>query len=114
MTNYVQVTASWTDGVNFAEGNYELIASGILMSSNAVAIVTPVLSGQLVAATPQMSVAVLASDNYGANELTWNFKIQLRGLSDIVVTDVPVLFSLGASQGLFGILEATGWLPPQT
>jgi hypothetical protein len=128
--NNVVVEAQWTDGTAFASGNFQMVASGVLMSSNFIAIVTPFIDGQLDSlgslsvpagapgtvgnGSPGTGVALLASDNFAAGELTWNFKIVVQGITDIVVSDVPVNFALGPTQGLFGILEAAGWSPTPT
>ncbi len=122
--NYVTVTASWGTG---AEGNFQFVASGSLMDSAAVAIVTPVIYGQLdttgaislVGQATGSGVQLLASDNFGADaagdpELTWNVKIQVQGIPEIAATDIPVNYASGASQGLFSILEAAGWTAPVT
>jgi hypothetical protein len=128
--NVVNLQAQWTDGTAFAAGNFEIVASGVLMSSNGVAIVTPFIDGQLDSlgslsvpvggagsagnGGPGTGVSLLASDNFAAGELTWNFKIVVQGITDIVVADVPVNFASGATQGLFGVLEAAGWSPTPT
>jgi hypothetical protein len=126
--NYVTVSAQWTDGTNFAEGAFQFIASGQLMESTSIAIVTPTIQGQLdeqgslsvrhlssplnlmnSAAAMNSGIPMLASDNFGSGELTWDFRLQVQGITSIFVTDVVLDYSLGASQGLFGILEAAGW-----
>ncbi len=115
--NYVTVTAQWSDGTNYAQGNYLFIASGALMSSPAVAIVTPVKIGQLdtlgafseSGAQPNTGVRLLASDNFGAGELNWTFRAHIKGIPDIHVEDFAINYTTGATQGLFGILEAAGW-----
>lgn len=128
--NSVIITAQWTDGTAFAAGNFEIVASGVLMSSSGVAIVTPFIDGQLDSigslsvpagaagsvgtGAPGSGVSLLASDNFAAGELTWNFNIKVQGITDILVSDVPVNFANGATQGLFGVLEAAGWSPTPT
>jgi hypothetical protein len=114
---YVRVMAQFGDGVNWAPGNYSFISAGTLMESSAVAIVTPVILGQLdslgafssVGAQPNTGILILASDNFAAGELNWDVTVKVQNLPDIIVENVPILFSLGATQGLFSILEATGW-----
>jgi hypothetical protein len=110
MTNSVTVTASFGSS---AEGNYLFAASGTLMSDTNVAIVTPVVEGVL-DSSGNLSASLLASDNFGAGELTWNLFASVRGMSDISVQGFAVNFSLGASQNLFTILEASGWTPAST
>jgi hypothetical protein len=110
MTNSVTVTAAFGSS---AQGNYLFAATGTLMSDANVAIVTPVLSGVL-DSSGNMSVSLLASDNFSPGELTWNCFITVRGLSDVNVQGFAVNFSLGASQNLFTILKASGWNPLST
>lgn len=111
--NLVTVTAQWTDGTNPAEGNYAFVAQGSLMDSPAVAIVTPVALGQL-DATGSLAVPLLASDNFTEGYLTWHVSVRVRGFTSIDVADIEINFANGASQGLFGILEASGWSPPSS
>lgn len=110
MTNNVTVTASFGSG---AEGHFLFAATGTLVSDSNVAIVTPVIDGQI-DATGTLSVSLLASDNYGAGELTWNVFLSVRGMSDIFVQGFVVNFAQGANQNLFTILEASGWTPSST
>lgn len=130
LSNIVVITAQWTDGTAFASGNFEIVASGVLMQSAGVAIVTPFIDGQLDSlgslsvpaggagstgnGAAGTGISLLASDNFALGELTWNFKIVVQGITDIVVSDVPVNFVNGATQGLFGVLEAAGWSPTPT
>lgn len=110
MTNNVTVTASFG---STAEGNYLFAASGTLISDANVAIVTPVVDGVL-DSSGNLSAILLASDNFGPGELTWNCFISVRGMSQINVQGFTVNFALGASQNLFTILEASGWQPLST
>jgi hypothetical protein len=110
MTNSVTVTASFGSS---AEGNYLFAATGTLMSDSNVAIVTPVIDG-ILDSTGNMSVSLLASDNFGPGELTWTCFITVRGIPDIVVRDFNVNFSNGAIQNLETILAANGWVPTTT
>lgn len=110
MTNNVTVTASFG---STAEGNYLFAATGTLMSDTNVAIVTPVVSGVL-DSSGNMSAVLLASDNFGAGELTWNCFIVVKGMSPINVQDFTVNFAAGSTQNLFTILEASGWTPLST
>lgn len=107
MTNNVTVTANLGSS---AEGNYLFAASGTLMSDANVAIVTPVIDG-VIDTSGNLSVSLLASDNFGVGELTWNCFISVRGMSDINVQGFTVNFTAGASQNLFTILKASGWVP---
>jgi hypothetical protein len=110
MTNSVTVTASFGSS---AEGNYLFTASGTLVSDAAAAIITPVIEGVL-DTSGNLSVVLLASDNFGPGELTWNCFISVRGMSEINVRRFTVNFALGPSQNLFTILEASGWQPLST
>lgn len=115
--NLVTVNAQFTDGGSgFGQGNFLFVASGSLMSSSLVAIVTPVVFGSLDSlgrlwngVTAGSGVALTASDNFGAGDLTWNVTLDVRGVPHIYVEDVVVNFSNGASQGLFTLLTAAGW-----
>lgn len=125
--NFVTVTATWGISPNYASGNFEFVASGTLMSSSSIAIVYPFIDGQLDSlgslslptgtvgtvgtGAANSGVSLLASDNFGAGELYYNIKILVQGLATINAQDIPVNFALGASQGLFTILEAAGWTP---
>lgn len=60
----------------------------------------------------QAILQLVASDNFAAGVLTWSFIVNIRGFPTVVVKDVPVNFSLGASQNFWTILSATGWTPP--
>jgi len=111
-TNLVTVTANFGSG---AEGHYLLAASGTLMDDTNIAIVTPVITGSMApGGTGLLSVSLLASDNFGTGELLWNLFLQVRGMSDINVQGFAVNFASGASQNLFTILRASGWVPLST
>lgn len=110
MTNNVTVTASFGSS---ATGNFLFAATGTLLSDANIAIVTPVVQGPL-DASGNLSAVLLASDNFGPGELTWNCHLQVKGMSDIFVTGFAVNFALGSSQNLFTILEASGWAPTPT
>lgn len=130
--NFVTVQAQWaastpTGGNTFSNGNFEFVAAGLLMRSSAVAIVYPIVLGQLDSlgalsvptgnpgsvgiGAPNSGVALLASDNFAAGELAYDIVIRVQGVPDIHAQDVPVNFALGATQGLFTILQAAGWTP---
>jgi len=110
MTNSVTVTANLGSS---AQGNYLFVATGTLMSDTNVAIVTPVIDGVL-DSSGNLSVSLLASDNFSPGELLWSCFITIRGLTPMNVRDFAVNFSLGASQNLFTILKASGWTPLST
>ena len=106
--NSVTVSAQWTDGTTPGEGNYLFSAQGNFMDSSALAVVTPVRLGQL-DSTGHLSVFLLASDNFQEGDLNWHILVRVKGAITIDVADVPVNFSLGATQSLFDILTAAGW-----
>lgn len=106
--NLVHVTAQFTDGTHAGEGNYQFIATGSLAESDTVALVSPVIMGSLDSAG-SLAVDLLASDDFFAGQLTWHVIVRVRGMPEIDVSDVVVNFVDGATQGLFGILEANGW-----
>lgn len=110
MTNSVTVTANLGSA---ADGHYLFVASGTLMSDSNVAIVTPVIEGVL-DSTGSLSVSLLATDNFGAGELLWNCFITVRGMADVNVRRFAVNFAAGATQNLFDILKAAGWVPLST
>lgn len=109
-SNYVTVTAAFTAS---GEGNYLFAASGVLMDSSDVAIVTPVIDG-ILDTDGNLSVSLLASDNFAAGQLKWNCFVRIQGLPMIHETGFVVNYNDGASQLLFTILEANGWTLPQT
>lgn len=110
MTNLVTVTAAFGDTAN---GDWLFAASGTLMSDDHVAIVTPVVNDVL-DASGTLTAALLASDNFGADELNWNCFIRVQGIPAIHVVGFQVNFTDGASQNLFTILTAAGWTPEAT
>jgi len=110
LTNTVTVTASF--GAS-AQGSFLFAATGSLVSDSNVAIVTPTINGRL-DSSGNLTAVLLASDNFGLHELTWNCFISVKGMSDIFVQGFAVNFALGASQNLFTILEASGWTPSVT
>jgi hypothetical protein len=100
------------------------------MESASVAVVTPIILGSLDSAgafsqlgisspisyqnpnaAPNSGIPLLASDNFGANEMNWSFKVIIQGAPNVIASNIPVNYALGASQGLFAILEAAGWTP---
>ena len=101
--NYVTVTGTFGDGTNPGEGNYLFNASGSLMDGTATAIVTPVLTDELDSAGV-LTVDLLASDNYGAGELTWDCNIRVQGIPHITAAGMVVNFADGPTQNLFDIL----------
>lgn len=120
----VTVTAQWDDGISsngYGSGNFMMVASGHLISASQVAIVTPYIDGQLDSlgslslegTTAGSGIPLLASDSPGfaAGALTWNFKIIVQGMPQIIANDIPVYYALGATQNLITILEAGGWTP---
>ena len=104
------------------QGHWLFAATGTLMSATYVAIVAPVIdgsldsNGQLQYTNPDTAVVsegvpLLASDNFAAGDLLWNFFGSFSGMAAIHVTNMIVNFAGGASQNLFAILAANGWTP---
>jgi hypothetical protein len=110
MSNIVTITAAFGSS---GQGDYLFAASGTLMTSSDVAIVTPVVNGVL-DSSGNLSAALLASDNFGAGELNWNCFVRVQGLPIIHVVGFPVNYDDGASQNLFTVLAAAGWAPEAT
>jgi hypothetical protein len=131
--NFVTVTGQWMAPVsatadNYGNGNFQFVASGSLMDSPSVALVFPYISGQLDSlgalslpsgsvgsvgtGAPNSGISLLASDNFGSTApwiLSYNVKIVVQGMETISVDNVPILYSNGASQSIFTLLEAAGW-----
>src|SRR5690348_15352431 len=110
MTDSVTVTASF--GAT-AEGTFLFVATGTLISDANAGIVQPVING-ILDSSGNLSASLVASDNYGTGELTWNVFVTVRGISPIEWTDVVINFAAGATQNLFTILKANGWTPLST
>jgi hypothetical protein len=112
--NHVSVTVaadSDPDNSAYAEGNVVAIPSGTEWpdtSSNPI--VPPIVRGQLLNGT--CTISLVASDNFTAGVLTWDFIINIRGLATINVAGCAVNFSNGASQNVWTILSNAGWSPP--
>lgn len=110
MSNLVTVTADFGDQAN---GDWLFAASGTLMTSSDMAIVTPVVNNVL-DASGTLTAALLASDNYDADDLNWNCFIRVQGIPVIHVVGFQVNYTDGAQQNLFTILSAAGWTPEAT
>jgi hypothetical protein len=61
--------------------------------------------------TGECIIQLVASDNFSAGVLTWDFIINIRGLPTINAPQIPVNYSDGASQNVWTILSAAGWAP---
>jgi hypothetical protein len=107
----VTVTADVSPAdVTTAEGNVLAVPSGTMWpdtSSNPI--VPMVVHSQLVNGTCNLSL--VATDNFAAGVLTWDFIINIRGIATINVPAVPVNFANGATQSVWAILQAAGWAP---
>lgn len=57
------------------------------------------------------TLQLVASDNYSAGVLAWDFIINIRGFPTVNVAQVPVNFASGATQSVWTILAAAGWTP---
>ena len=121
-SNVVTVNATLLDTAGIpGQGHWLFAATGTLMTASYVPIVAPVVDGDL-DANRQMSwinesgivvegAAILASDNFAAGDLSWNFFGDFQGMARIHVTGMQINYSSGASQNLFTILAANGWTP---
>lgn len=119
----VNATLAGTSG-DPGQGHWLFAATGTLMSATYVAIVAPVIdgsldgNGQFQYTNPDTGVIsegvpLLASDNFAAGDLLWNFFGSFSGMASIHVTNMIVNFASGASQNLWTILAANGWTPEQ-
>src|SRR5215469_12490791 len=94
----------------FAEGNVVAIPSGTEWpDTSGNPIVPAVVHGFLASGT--CTIELVASDNFSAGVLLWDFIINIRGLPTVNVSDVAVNFSGGATQNVWTILSAAGWTP---
>lgn len=103
--NVVAVTQAFGSS---AQGNFLFAAQGTYMDSTALAIVTPVVSGQL-DPTGNLSASLLASDNFPSGSLFWYITCTVKNFPKIEASNVPVEYSLGSSQNLFSILQNIGY-----
>ena len=132
--NFVTLEGQWSDTAgDYASGNYQVIATGTLADSSYVGLSIAVIMGQLdslgslsplgisspasmynSSATPNSGISILASDNFASGSLTYDFKLVIAGVENIIASNVAVNYSSGATQGIYGVLEAAGWtaLPP--
>jgi hypothetical protein len=112
VTVVVAATASPVD-VSSAEGHFVFVPNGYMypMVPGTLPIVPMIQKGTLVNGTA--SVQLVASDNFAAQVLAWDVIINIRGLPTINQPDMPVLFAAGATQSVWDILLANGWLPVQ-
>lgn len=115
--NIVNIQGQWTNGTVGGEGNFCFAAQGNFMDSSSLAVVTPVIIGQLDpngnlwdGKTLASGVNLLASDNFAPGDLAWHVLVRVKGFPDIDVGQVSVTFGTGAVQGLYGVLEANGWV----
>lgn len=101
-----------------AEGNVVAVPAGTQWPDTSndpiiPAVVHGTLGDGLNGAQPgECILQLVASDNFAAGVLAWDFIINLRGFPTVSVSDVPVNFSSGASQNVWTILAAAGWTPP--
>jgi hypothetical protein len=121
-SNIVTVNVAMIDQAGYpGQGHWLFAATGSLMTSSFVAIVAPVVDGNIdsngqmawinEAGNSVEGAAILASDNYAAGDLYWNFFGRFAGMAAIHVTNMTINFANGASQNLFTILAANGWVP---
>lgn len=118
-TNVVTVTVAASNSPAdqaAAEGNVVAVPDGAQWpDANNNPVVPMVVHGYLGDGTSQAAgaceIELVASDNFGAGVLTWDFIINIRGFPTVNVQSVPVNFSSGASQNIWTILAAAGWTP---
>lgn len=94
------------------EGNFILIPNGTEWPGTvgSLPIVPQTQTGTLTNGTA--SVQVVASDNFSSiSVLTWDIVINIRGLPTINVPDCVINFATGATQSVWDILNANGWVP---
>jgi hypothetical protein len=110
VTVTVAVSDSPVDAVS-AEGHYVFVPNGTQWPATigAFPIVPMIQRGTLVLGTS--SVQLVASDNFAAYVLSWDVIINVRGIPTINVPALPVLFASGATQSIWDILQANGWIP---
>lgn len=93
-----------------AEGNVVAVPSGTEWPDTSNNPIVPaVVHGTLASGT--CSLSLVASDNFSAGVLAWDFIINIRGLQTINVPSCAVNFSNGATQSVWAILTAAGWTP---
>lgn len=93
-----------------AEGNVVAVPSGTEWPDTSNNPIVPmVVHGTLVSGT--CTLVLVASDNFGAGVLNWDFIVNIRGLPTVNVASVPVNFANGATQSIWTILTAAGWTP---
>jgi hypothetical protein len=107
----VTVTAEVAPGdLATAEGNALAVPSGTMWpDGSGNPIVPAIVHGTLVSGT--CTLALVASDNFGTGVLAWDIIVNIRGLPTVNVPNVTVNFSNGASQNMWTILTAAGWIP---
>lgn len=94
-----------------AEGYVIASPSGVQWpDSNSEPIVPMVQRGDL--KNGSCTLSLVASDNFSAGVLLWDFIINIRGLATVNVSQVAVNFSAGANQNVWTILQTAGWTPP--
>lgn len=116
--NVVNVTvAADTSAGAVAEGNVVAVPSGTQwpdVSNNPIVpvVVHGTLGDGLNGATAgECILPLVASDNFAAGVLKWDFIINIRGLPTVSVAGCVVNFASGATQSVWSILTAAGWTP---
>jgi hypothetical protein len=94
----------------YAEGNVVAVPSGAQWPDTSNNPIVPmVVHGTLENGT--CTIQLVASDNFTAGVLTWDFIINIRGLPTVNVAGVQVIYANGANQNVWSILQAAGWAP---
>jgi hypothetical protein len=98
-----------------AEGNVVAAPDGVQWpDTNNNPIVPMVVTGYLNdgqngAGANETIIQLVASDNFAAGVLTWDFIINIRSLPTVNVQGCVVDYSNGATQSVWAILSAAGW-----
>jgi hypothetical protein len=93
-----------------AEGNAIAVPTGTEWPDTSQNPIVPaVVHGTLESGTT--TLVLVASDNFSAGVLTWDFIINIRGIPTVNVPGVVVNFSNGATQNVWTLLSAAGWTP---
>lgn len=101
-----------------AEGNIVAVPSGTMWPDSSNNPIVPAVvhgylgDGQNGAGAGETILKLVASDNYSAGVLTWDFIINIRDFPTINQEQVAVNFASGATQSIWAILQAAGWTPP--
>ena len=93
------------------EGNYLFSPNGTEWpgTPGSLPVVPEVQSGHLISGTG--SVQLVASDNFAVGVLSWDIIINIRELPTVNFSGAAINFASGATQSVWDILSASGWVP---